>query len=280
MASEETISIEEVKACLSRSGYLMESRLVRALSDAGFFVEPNVAHQDPRTGKAREIDLTAENSGGYFQPGVCVKTTFVIEAINNRYPIVLLTERPSTPNADFESYIKFGCTPDPCPFLREFDVYDEKKANWDNLFSQYCALTRKSGRDEFMASHPDDMYSSLLKLAEYTEDELAHFQSWTSEQQGEYWRLFYWQPILVVSGRLMTAKVSLDGTLQLQEAPLARLEFNWHDADVRRTTVIEVVHEDFLLERLEAVRQQDELTGQRMAAFALEFKSSSPGGEL
>jgi hypothetical protein len=273
MTPEESISIEEVKACLNRSGYLMESRLVRLLSDAGFFVEPNVAHQDPRTGKAREIDLVAEDAHGSYYYGACVKTTFVIEAINNRFPIVLLTERPSTPNADFESYIKFACTPEPCSFLNEFSVYDEKNVDWHNLFSQYCALTKKSGRDEFMASHPDDMHSSLLKLAEYAEDELSHFQEWTSEQEGEYWRLVFWQPILVVSGQLMSAKVGTDGTIQLQEVPLARLEFNWHDEDVRRTTVIEVIREDFLLERLNAVREHDGRSAERMAAFVANMKA-------
>jgi len=275
MTPEEPISIEEVKACLNRSGYLMESRLVRLLSDSGFFVEPNVAHKDPRTGKAREIDLVAEDALGY-RPGVCVKTTFVIEAINNRFPIVLLTERPSTPNADFESYIKFACTPEPCSFLNEFSVYDEKNADWHNLFSQYCVLTKKSGRDELMASHPDDMYSSLLKLAEYTENEVNDFHEWTSEQQGEYWRLFFWQPILVASGQLMCAKVETDGTIQLQELQLARLEFNWHDDGLRRTTVIEVVREDFLLERLNTVREHDGRTAERMAAFVANLKAVKP----
>lgn len=257
MPIDEPLSTVYVKECLERSGYLMESRLVRSLSDARFFVEPNVAHKDPRTGKSREIDLVAEDACWYDHKGVCVKTTFVIEAVNNRYPIVLLTERPSTPNADFENYIKFAWTPENCPFVDRFDVYEEKNANWENLFSQYCALTRKTGRDEFMASHPDDMYSSLQKLAEYTQVELSNFKEWTSEEQVIYWRLFFWQPMLVVSGQLMVAQVAEDGNVQLREVPLARLEFNWHDADVRRTTVIEVIREDFLLERLESIRGQD-----------------------
>lgn len=257
MSSEGSVSLEVIKSCLERSGYLMESRLVRSLSDARYFVEPNVAHKDPRTGKAREIDLVAEDIGDGHRPGVRVKTTFVIEAINNRFPIVLLTERPSTPNADFESYIKFAWTPESCPFQNEFYVYEEKNANWENLFSQYCALTKKSGQGEFMASHPDDMYTSLLKLAEYTQAELADFEEWTSEQQDTYWRLFFWQPMLVVSGQLLVARVSEDGAVQLQEVPFARLEFNWHDAEMRRTTVIEVICEDFLLERVDAIRTHD-----------------------
>ena len=118
-----------------------------------------------------------------------------------------------------------------------------------------------------MASHPEDIYSSLLKLAEYTETHLTEFLEWTNQDSDKYWRLFFWQPMLVVSGQLMTAKFSTDGSLQLHEVTLARLEFNWHDAESRRTTVVEVVREDFLMERVEAIRTQDDDIEHRMADF-------------
>lgn len=276
MPEDPLVSVEVIRECLERSGYLMESRLVRTLTAADFFVEPNVSHKDPRTGKAREIDLTAESASGSYRRGVCVKTTFVIEAINNRYPVVLLTERPSTPNADFESYLKFSTSPDPCPFLNEIHIYEEKEAGWKNLFSQFCALSKKNGRDEFMASHPDDIYSSLLKAAEYTEDQVAEFQNWTAEETGKYWRLFVWHPMLVVSGQLLTAKLSAEGSVLLQETSLARLEFNWHDGDSRKTTVIEVVRENFLLERLNFIRDQDDALEARIDAKRL--SCSPPSG--
>lgn len=279
MPTEPPISIEEIRECLERSGYLMESRLVRALTAADFFVEPNVSHKDPRTGKSREIDLTAESAAGSFRRDVCVKTTFVIEAINNRYPVVLLTERPSSPNADFESYLKFGTSPDPCPFLHEIHIYEEKGADWTNLFSQFCALSKKSGRDELMASHPDDIYSSLLKASEYTEDQVAEFRDWTAGELGKYWRLFVWHPMLVVSGQLLTAKFSADGAVLLQEVPLARLEFNWHDSDSRKTTVVEVIREDSLLERLENIRAQDDKLEARFHELKLSSNPSADSDE-
>jgi len=235
----------------------MESRLVRLLSDADYFVEPNVAHPDPRTGKSREIDFVAEYRSGYAHPKTCVQTTVVGEAVNNRFPFVLLTERPFTPRADFESYIKFIYTPEPSPFLHEFHVYEEKNAAWENLYSQYCVLTKKSGKDEFMASHPDDTYGSLLKLAEYTEAEVSRGAELPNRGRDEWWRLFFWQPMLVVSGQLMTATPQIDGTTRIVETPLARLEFNWHQEEQPRTTVIEVVREDFLLERVRSLQAQD-----------------------
>lgn len=257
----------DVKECLERSGYLLESRLVRSLTRAGFFVEPNVAHVDPRTGKARELDLVAEDGNGRWFAGAVVKTTFVIEAINNPFPVVLMTERPSTPNSDFESYIKFAWSPPDCEFQRQLLLYDEKQVNWERLFSQYCGLTRKSnGRQDLMAHHPEDLNTSLLRLAEYTENELEKFLEWTADEKGRYWRLFLWRPMLVVAGQLMLGRVTDSGELELEEAQLGRLEFNWHDGEDRKTTVVEFVRESYLVQHVESIRDQDNEIGQRMSA--------------
>lgn len=52
-------------------------------------------------------------------------------------------------------------------------IYEDKAADWENLFSQYSALSKTNARDEFTASHPDDIYTSLLKASECTEDQVA-----------------------------------------------------------------------------------------------------------
>ena len=267
MSAHDPLPISEIRECLERSGYFMESRLVHGLTAADFFVEPSVAHRDPRTGKAREIDLTAEGAPTARTPGIAVKTTLVVEAVNNRFPIVLLTQREWTPNTDSESYVKYAESPDPAPFIGIVNVFEEKGANCDSLYSQYCALTRKSGKDDLMASHSEDTYSSLLKLAEYTEAELAAFREWTADEQDKHWRLFFWQPMLVLGGPLMTATLGPNGDLVLQEVPLARLEFNWHDGEWRKTTVVEFVREDHFLDRARAIRAQDSDIAQRIQAY-------------
>src|SRR5258708_3771634 len=92
---------DEIADCLRRSGYLLESRVVSALATARFFVEPNAAVLDPRSGKSREIDLLAE----YYdydpdRPKISVLSRFAIEAINNSLPIVLLSPYPGSPNVE------------------------------------------------------------------------------------------------------------------------------------------------------------------------------------
>lgn len=251
----------KVQECLDRSGYLLESRLARSLIDHGYFIEPNQIIRDRRTGKGREIDLIAE----YFnytpeRPHICVRTFFVVEAINNKLPFVLLTERPWSPGANFENYIKVVCTPEPCPFIEQLVIYEEKGADWNNLFSQYCVITeKKSGnKKELMATHPDDVYSSLLKLAEYVEDQIYEWTTQDELKHDKYWRMIFWQPMLVLSGQLVSAHLLQDGTTQLRETNIGRLEFNWHADDQHQTTVIEVLTEDHFLKRLAMVTEKDE----------------------
>lgn len=257
------VTVDQVRECLERSGYLLESRLVRSLTSHGYFVEPNQVVRDPRTGKAREIDLIAE----YYhynrdRQKVAVKTYFVVEAINNRFPFVLLTERPYTPSADFENYIKLACTPEPNPFIDKFDIYEDKGADWENLFSQYCVITTKRGDKELMATHPDDVYGSLLKLAEYVDNEVAVWANRDGSAHDQFWRMFFWQPMLVLSGQLLSAHFQGDGTTELKETSIGRLEFNWHAEETNRTTVIEVVTEEFFLKHLDSIiGKDDELEG-------------------
>ena len=259
---EDYIPLEEIRECLDRSGYLLESRLVRSLTHQGYFVEPNQVVRDPRTGKSREIDLVAEDTRYLSNQGkVFVKTHFVVEAINNRFPFVLTTARPSTPNADFESYVQFICTPEPNPFidsLELLDVFEEKGVNWDNLFSQYCVLSRKNNNKELMASHSDDVYSSLVKLSEYVESDLNYWHSRDEVKNDGRWRLYFWNPMLVLSGQLVSIRLHEDGTPELQETHFGRIEFNWHTDAERRTTIIEIVTEKYFLERLEMIISKDE----------------------
>lgn len=256
--SNDRLSTDVVLECLERSGYLLESKLVQQLNDLGYFVEPNQVMRDPRTGKSREIDLVAE----YFaynpeHKNVCVKTYFVVEVVNNRLPVVLLTQRPSSPNANFESYVKFAMTPEPSPFYDHFHIYDERGPDSKRLFSQYCALTRKKGEArELMASHPEDLYSSLQKLSEYTEEDLEQWSAieWSDSS---IWRIFFWHPMLVVGGQLMTAQARDDGSIEIQDSDSGFLEFNWHEGDERRTTVIEFITVGAFFERLAKIVEED-----------------------
>jgi hypothetical protein len=257
----------EIVDCLRRSGYLMESRLVRTLVEARFFVEPNVALVDARTGKSREIDILAE----YFdydpniaKAQVTARTTFVIEAINNRLPLVLLTEHPESPISDFENYVRYSTTPSAAPFEEQLDIAGFRGLFNTVRYSQYCALSRKKAGDELMASHPDDLYASFLKLAEFIEHEVQQFNTREWQSGDQYWRVWFWQGILVVGGDLLIAKDDGQGHVTLAEVDSAPLVFNFHLADERRTAVIQVVRERELLSYLTSLLSVDSQLTQQL----------------
>ena len=233
---------------------------MRELSDRGYFVEPNQVVLDPRTGKSRELDIVAEYYS--YQPehrGTCVKTNFVAEVVNNKYPVVLLTKRPLTPNSNFESYVKFGCTPTQNEFYKHFDFYDDRSPPQERLFSQYCAISTKKGEaKELMASHPEDMYASLQKVAEYVEQEVGWFAEVNADSSDDIWRVFFWHPMLVLGGQLVTVEDSESEVVSLSEATSAFLEFNWHQNGEPRTTVIEVITVAALYERMDNIVSSDQ----------------------
>jgi len=256
---EGTPSADEMLECLQRSGYMLESTVVRNLHAAGFFVEPNQSLQDERTGKSRELDIVAEfYSYNPDHRGVCVKTTFVIEVINNSYPFVLTTQRPWTPNSPLDDYVRYASTPSEDhgnPFLGHVDVFNIKGfENWQ-LHSQYCAFTRKKSDSELMAHHPDDVHSSIQKMVEYSIDAI---QTWPFSEPDKYWRLFFWQPVLVLRGDLFILNDTPDTKPELKPAKSGKLEYNFHYRGKAESMLVDIVTEPHLLRLLKDYVMQDE----------------------
>lgn len=232
-------------------------------------MDPNQVVFDPRTGKSRELDIVAEHySFRSDHSGTCVKTHFVAEVVNNKFPVVLLTKRPSTPNRNSDHYVKFACTPEPNDFHKHFDFFEDRRPPQEQLFVQYCALSTKRGdAKELMASHPEDMYASLQKVAEHVEREVEQFAEWSAETSLDIWRVFFWHPILVVGGQLVIVENDEAGAITLADATSAFLEFNWHQNDEPRTTVIEVITVAALYERMEAIVASDQAFEVQLDAF-------------
>lgn len=264
---------DEVLECLNRSGYLLESRLAQQLFEHDFFVESNQVVRDVRTGKSREIDLIAEHERYTPEHKYShVRTTFVVEASNNKYPFVLLTPWRWTPMYGPEVQNKFIITP-PSQESRiwsHLDPEDERRESADEAYTQFCVLTRKSGAGELMASHTDDIYGSLLKVAEYIEQNLTDWRNDRGEHFERYWRIFFWQPVLVLSGNLLVVRLQTDGTPFLEETQSARLVFNWHAGDQPTTTIFNVVTESYFKQFVSSIEADDFQMEKKLHALRLE----------
>lgn len=194
---------EEILKCLTRSGYLLESRLVATLENNEFFVEPNQVILDENTGKSRELDIIAEKSIHALTDGhrdVSVRSFFIIEAINNKYPLILTTLREYNSNKPFELGETYWATPDEVSNTPEIGTRIDPENN--GLYSQYCSITRKKNKEgELMASHSDDLYNSFSKMTHYCTTQIN--DNYDRKLKEGIWKLWYWRPILVLQNELM-----------------------------------------------------------------------------
>ena len=155
---------------LKRSGYLLESRIISMLNEMGVFVEPNASYFDKKTGVSREIDALVElHRFNQDRVGtqVCVKTSFVLEAVNNPSPVLVMTPYKWAPLTNEMDYIPYCYSPghdenDGHPFDYQGVMPELKLPVGETLFCQYCGFSRKKQHDrDWMASHPDDLYGSI-----------------------------------------------------------------------------------------------------------------------
>ena len=259
---------EDYLEALKRSGYLMESRLVKALNEMGFFVDPNQCLLDNQTGKSREIDIVAEYFDGRVRE-ICVKTLFIIEAINNIHPLVLITKRESSPSADTENYIRLITTPSE---YFQGDVYitidQEKGATNTAIYSQYATFAPKNN-GELIACHSDDLYSSFGKLAAFVDAELEKWKDRTDK----YKRIFFFQPIMVLARDLMLLTEASPGEYQFKSTPHAKFEFNYHRNEAPTSLLIDIITEDYLVEYMNRSFRADE----KIFEYAIKSTKRKPG---
>lgn len=241
-------SIESLMSeALLRSGYLLETRIIKALIQNRFFVEPNQRILDPVTGKSREIDLIAELWDDVHDTNrkvkVCVSAHFICEAKNNPYPVVLLTELPFSPALAIWESLHEGKT----GFFKEehldqsfFEYIDNKY----KTYTQYCSFKpKKTGKNsELMALHPDDFHDDLEKIISYCRQEATQVSTW----EDDYHRLFLYLPVVILGGALYIAEPQ-DDTMALTKVDAAfHMHFNIHDGHQNLSLVLFVTEGHFM----------------------------------
>ena len=218
------ITESQMHDALTRSGYLLESRIVNLLVDNGFFVEPNQRILDAVTQKSREIDLIAEQSDRtdvrlHIEEKVVVSVRFVCEIKNNPHPVVLLTELPFSPNLEIWESLHEARTGFPRNNYIEpsfFELLTEDR----KLFTQYCSFRPKKNASttDWMAWHPDDFHNDLEKLITYC---LSATEQ--SEQLGDdFHRLFLYIPVVILASDLYSAE------LLQTDTKLSKIDYGYH----------------------------------------------------
>jgi hypothetical protein len=218
----------DIEDALRRSGYLMEYRIEEILRNLHFNVEANKTYPDPFTQKPRELDLSATAvepiSSSYKH---LIFASFLIECINNPYPMAFFTKDPIAPISHLYDILISGLP---------VRVHDKSRNQWPRLSeylrmekyhhycqgrfaTQYCSFSPKRGSTpvEWMASHDDAHFDSFNKLCfavNYDMDQ--HFKD-TTPVKGDNINLEIVYPIVVVSGEILDVQQT-PSSLTIQQA--------------------------------------------------------------
>ena len=219
-----------MQTAIEVSGYLLEGRIARLMSERGFFVEMNPFTPDPvDPSKAMEVDVT----GCYFEwvnedNKDRVTASVLVECKNNSQPFAFFVQRQQVPELSdnrihYGGFPSFSMDPDTkaqVPLhkllaMKDWHYYCQAK----EVATQFCTFERNSKK--FKAGPNDNYSKSFSKLATITASDSAdgydlHLQN--IQVQASYPVVVFQGPIYRVEDSSGKAKVELVDRLQLHHS--------------------------------------------------------------
>ena len=276
MDSEDAITIAEGKDALTRSGYLLESRVEQLLRRSDYYANANQSYVDPTTGRSREIDIFAIR----FAPppqGVVqhIFAVLLIECVNNPHPLGVITKNPVIPEMHHHE-IKVSGLPAKLrhaqgqPWeklatglgLEEFHHYCKGR-----IATQYCSFQRKKEKNAgWMAWHDEQHFDAFRKLCDAVDYfEAQHYANWTFGDAPENPNLQVYYPLLVLQGHLWDVSASKQA-VKVKRVKQAQFRRSVAEGLREREYQIDIVEEGFLGRYLRQVDAEMAEISRRIAA--------------
>lgn len=263
-----SISTEQMKDAIQRSGYLLEQRVESVLCEGGYYVETNPAFPDPETGKSREIDLSALSTRRVYKKGLHFVFPFLIcECENNSQPIVFFTKESAISGIHHWEVKASGI---PVKFWEEDSFVGLPDFTGMERFhhycrgpiaTQYCSFQLpKRDQTSWIALHSEEQHDTLNSLIKALEYELStHFDSWALPDKGEEEtvniQIYY--PLLILQGGLYSARVRNDRlSLRRSKHIQFRKEFFLPRKNEVETYQIDVISEEYVRDYLEMIESE------------------------
>lgn len=264
-----SISTEQMKEAIEKSGYLLEQRVEQILSNAGYYVEANPVFPDPETGKTRELDISAISVTQIYRKGYnFVFPVLICECENNVQPIVFfIKESPIS----FLHHYEVKVSGIPVKFwqkdgyiglsdftgMERFHHYCKGKVS-----TQYCSFQLKKDKSSWMAFHDEkhhNTFNSLIKALNY--EITKHYDGWKPpdrlEEQNTNIQIYY--PVVVLQGELFTAELRRkDITLKKVKHIQFRKEFFSARINKTETYQIDIISEKYLHNYLKIIESEVE----------------------
>lgn len=216
-----SVSTEQMKEAIKRSGYLLEQRVEQMLSRAGYYVETNPVFPDPETGKSREFDISALSATRIYKGGYnFVFPALICECENNAQPVAFFVKESPI---SFLHHHEVKVSGIPVQFWQKDDYIGLSDFTGMERFhhyckgkiaTQYCTFQLRKDKSSWIALHDEehhDTFNSLIKALDY---EIAkHFDNWQppdkSDEEDVNIQIYY--PLIILQGELFTVELRRKG---------------------------------------------------------------------
>jgi hypothetical protein len=170
------VSPEEMAEAIGSSGYLIEARVARVLTEQGYFVQRNVFSISPNDAtKFIEIDVIGRRGELVNEEnGSTVSASVLVECKNSAQPFAFFAQQLEIPELN-ENWIKYGGFP-------SFSLDEESKIqiplqrllemkNWHHyctvseVATQFCSFARATEKKRWKAEPNENYTKSFSNLA-------------------------------------------------------------------------------------------------------------------
>jgi hypothetical protein len=264
-----SISTEQMKEAIQRSGYLLEQRVEQILSKAGYYVETNPVFPDPDTGKSREFDISALSATRIYKGGYnFVFPALICECENNAQPVAFFVKE--SPISFLHHYeVKLSGIPvkfwqkDGYISLSDFAGFERFHHYCKGKFAtQYCTFQLKKDKSSWIALHDEEHHNTFNSLIKALDYEIAkHFDSWhpPGKLDKEDVNIQIYYPLVIFQGELLTAELKRKGFLlnKAKHIQFRKELFSTRINEVE-TYHIDVISEEYLTTYLKMVESEIE----------------------
>jgi len=211
----QSITLDEMRQAINRSGYFIEQRVKVALEKEGYYVETNRAYPDPGTNTSREYDIFAIKPFRLFrgEPGG-LASVIVCECQNNGQPVTFFGSDPPF-TLMFQEGVKCSGLPVVVWNRNGFQSLSSV-FRFETLFhqyrspvaKQYCSFFAPRNKGGWVASHPDEQHQSFTTLVNAVETVVSQHYDNNLEPPHPAVDLQIYYPLLVLQGGLYRARQS------------------------------------------------------------------------
>jgi hypothetical protein len=250
---------QDIVSALERTGFMLEQRAALKLEAAGFTVTINDAFPDPNEMKSREIDVVGNIMHEAWGDFIGVEGKVLVECKNYSNPVVMIGRRKSTRElpsvdtcfTDFDPLDLMVSESEHMSLLELLDLACGAKDGQTEIFTgnQLVHMNRKKGgwSAENSAIH-DSVQYPLLKVREH---ELELIRRDDAVPPWKYPSIFYFFPVLLVSGTVYTVAVSETEEPHISEAKWSMLRRPFYLNRAWTTLSTDVVSFEYFPEYIE-----------------------------